>query len=92
MRHPGGDPADEIKYQVAQRSQPIFHIVPEYIQRPHIAEQVPETAVQEHKGYESDNLLLGAEISAELRNRITSRHQTIGKYKLVPFRALGQLD
>jgi len=92
MRHSRCYPADEIKYQVPQRSQPIFDIVPENIQRPHIAEQVPETAVQKHERYESNDLLGGAEISADLRNRITCRYQSIGKYKLVPFWSLGQLE
>ena len=44
----GGDPAQQVKNQVFAVAQDVFDIVPEDPQKPHVAQHVHPTAVEEH--------------------------------------------
>ena len=49
--------AHQVEGQVTRVSEPVFDIVSKDVEKPHVAEDVPETAVQEHEGEEREELL-----------------------------------
>ena len=72
-------------------AQAIFDVVSENIKRPHVAEQMPEAAMQKHKWQEWKKLIRGAEINADLRIWIARRHQAENIYETIPVDAQWQL-
>ena len=69
----------------------IFDIVTEDVKGPHIAEQMPETPMEKHKGYERKNLLWSCKISADLGNGISSRDKAVIIDKFIQSYPLGNL-
>ena len=69
----------------------IFDIVTEDVKGPHIAEQMPETPMEKHKGYERKNLLWSCKISADLGNGIPSRDKAVDIDKFIQPDRLGIL-
>jgi hypothetical protein len=60
---PGSNAAEQVEQQVAERPQLIFHVVAEDIQRPHVAQDVPDPAVQEHERDKGEKLLRRGEVA-----------------------------
>ena len=69
----------------------IFDIVTKDVKGPHIAEQMPETPMEKHKGYERKNLLWSCKISADLGNGIPSRDKAINIDKFLQSDPLSNL-
>ena len=50
VRAAGDQSSAQVQNQIRQRSQAIFHVIAEKIQKPHVADQVQPTSVEEHAG------------------------------------------
>jgi hypothetical protein len=83
MRDPRSQSAQEIKDEIAKVPQPILNVVTKDVKGPHVAKQVKETAVQEHKGEKSDHLLARGEVDRDLRGGIAGRDKAINIDELI---------
>jgi hypothetical protein len=70
-------------------SQPIFHIVPEDIEEPHVTQKVQETTVQKHKGEKGEHLLAGGEMQCDLWLSISGRDKSIEIDEIIEPLSLG---
>jgi len=61
----------------------IFDVVTEDIERPHVAEKMPEPPMEKHEGKERENLLEGCKIGADLGNGIPGRDKAVDIGKLL---------
>lgn len=59
VRDAGGDAARQIENREAQRAHAVFDVVPEDPDRPHVADNVPPSAVQKHAGEEGPVVIGG---------------------------------
>ena len=57
MGQTGSPPAEKVKDEIPDRSEPVFYIVAENVERPHVAEKVQKAAVKEHEGEKGYDLL-----------------------------------
>ena len=73
-------------------TQSILDVVSKYIKRPHIAEEVPETAMQKHERDERKQLVKSRKIGTDLGNRIAGRHQAVYVEKTILSGAERQLE
>ncbi len=92
MGQAGCHSAEKIKHQVPQGAQAILDIVAKNIQEPHVAEKMPEPAVEKHKGNQGKKLLAGAEVGCDVRHKIAGRHQAIRVDEPVRLPAEGHLE
>jgi hypothetical protein len=70
----------------------IFNVVSENVQKPHVAEKMPEAGVEEHEREKRDDLLPCAEISGNLGYRVPRRHKAVGVDEPIEPRPLQQLN
>ena len=78
-----GKATKEVERKVPYGPQPVFHVIAEYIERPHVAEKVPEAPVKEHEREKGNYLLTGGKVGSELRNRVAGRNKSICNNKPV---------
>ena len=64
-------------------TQMILDIVSENIQRPHVAEQMPESAMKEHEREKRKNLLGGRKIRSDLGNGVTGGDKPVNVNKAI---------
>ena len=89
---PGGNAAYQIKQQIPERPHLIFHIIAENVQKPHVAEEMPESAVQEHEREKRKKLLAGRKIGCDMRVGVSDRYQPVYVDKTIQVGPLSQLD
>ena len=78
MRERRHQAAQQIEQQVGTASHPIFHVVPEYVQGQHVAEQMSPPAVQEHRREESRKLKQTRMMEQTGRHHAEHRDQDFG--------------
>jgi hypothetical protein len=84
--------AQKVKDEIAEMSQVVFHIVAEYIEKPHVSENVPESAVEEHEGKKGKGLFEKSEMGGDFRHRVPGRDESVKKDELVQILVPGELD
>ncbi|VTR65990.1 hypothetical protein DESC_40021 [Desulfosarcina cetonica] len=92
LGHARSQAAEQVKDGIARRSQSIFDIVAEDVEKPHVADQVHEPAMQEHEGEKGDQFLAGRKVGGNLRIGEFGRHQPVEQQVMVTAAALGQLQ
>jgi hypothetical protein len=91
MGEPGKPSAKKVKNQIPEGSQTIFHIVAEDVERPHVAEEMQKTPVEEHERDKGQDLLKGREMKGYLRDGVAGRNKAVSEDKLLypgPLQAL----
>ena len=53
MDDPGSKSAEQVKYKVGEMAEPVFDVVAENPQVPHVADQVQPASMQEHRREET---------------------------------------
>ena len=87
MGKSGGCAAKKIKDEIPDRSQTVLHIISKDIERPHIPQNVPEAAMEEHIRNQTEQLLAKGEISRHMGNRVAGWYQAVCIHKSIKPRA-----
>ena len=92
MRESGGPTAQQIKEEIPQMPETIFHIVAEDIKGPHVSEEMPESPMEKHKSEKGNDLLSKGEVRRDFRDGIADRDQTVSQDKKALVRTLHHLN
>ena len=72
-------------------TQVIFHIIAEYVKKPHVAKNMHKASMKEHKGNKRKNLLAESKIGCNLLNCVPGRNETVYISKTIEVSSLGKL-
>ncbi len=95
MGQTGSPSTKKVEDEIPHRSEPVFYIIAENIERPHVAEKVKKAAVKEHERKKGCDLLPQGEVRGNFRDRVSCRHETIDIDELIlerPLRYLNQVE
>jgi hypothetical protein len=89
MDHPGGHTAEEIKDEISDMAQPIFDIISEDIEEPHIHNDMEESSVKKHGGQEREILAESCKMRSDFRIGVSEGNNPI---KIKDFLQMGPLS
>jgi hypothetical protein len=91
MDHPGGHTAEEIKDEISNVTQPVFDVISEDIEKPHVHDDMKEPSVKKHGGQEREGLAEGREMSSNFRIGVSEGDDPVDIKDFVQIGTLSEL-
>ncbi len=77
MDQTGRHTAEEIEGEISKVAEPVFNIVPEDIEKPHVHDNVKEPSVKKHGGQEREILSETGKVSSQFRAGVSEGHDSV---------------
>jgi len=77
MSKSSSNTGDNIEEEVTEVTEPVFNVIPEDVEEPHIAKDVQETAVKKHGGDKREDLFEHCKLDGEAWIGISDRDNAI---------------
>lgn len=68
---------EEIEGEISDVAQPVFNIIPEDIEKPHIHDNVKEPSVKKHRGQEREILFETGKVSSQFWAGVSEGHDSV---------------
>jgi len=69
--------AEKIEDEISNVAEPVFNIVPEDIEKPHVHDNMKESSVKKHGGQKGEILLEPCKVSGEFWIMVSERNHSI---------------
>jgi len=86
-----GNPAKQVEEKVTEMAKPIFDVISEDIEEPHIPKDMHKTTMEKHRGKEGEDLFESRKLSGKDWVRITHRNNPIEEKGLSELGTQGEL-